>query len=137
MKKRAKPCALAEFRQKLTCKCRLIFQTLLVGDQLSIDPNPMYATGQCVQTGGAAGQIKHPVLGATTHGCWVKQHQDCSKAHPQQSTVLQAQDFRWLRSQLMNGLCHRHQPKVSGPVTQQMQAKTGIIEEGQMRTRVA
>ena len=36
---------LDEFSQKLTCEYGLLFQALLVGDQLAIDPNAMHPSG--------------------------------------------------------------------------------------------
>ena len=82
-----------------------------------------------MQAGGAQGQIEDAFFGAPSYGFGVEQEQVGGVALAQKASVFQTQNFGRLSRELMHSLGHAHGAHFSGPVAQQMQTKTCVVEK--------
>ena len=76
-------------------------------------------------------------LGPARHRLRIEQHQVGSVALAQEATAAQAEQLGGLAGQAMHGLRQVEYAEIAAPVAHQVQAETGVAEEGEMGTSVA
>jgi len=127
---------LVKFGDELAGQGGVFSHAVLIGCELAVHPDAVYAQGIGVQAGGAQGQIEDAFFGAPSYGFGVEQEQVGGVALAQKASVFQAQNFGRLSGELVHSLGHAHGAHFSGPVAQQMQTKTCIVEKCEVGTRV-